>query len=69
MPNFIAVGQTVYEKSVTRNSLRQSKLNIPTILAYGGNHTSVWWDKPNEAGLLVGTECLVSFSALTLLIA
>jgi len=35
-PNFIAVGQTVYEKSVTKNLLRQSTLNIPTILPYGG---------------------------------
>jgi len=36
MPNFIDVGQMVYEKSVTKNLLCQSKLNIPTILPYGG---------------------------------
>jgi len=35
-PNFVAVGQTMYEKSVTKNLLRQSKLNIPTILPCGG---------------------------------
>jgi len=36
VPNFIAVDQTMYKKSVTKNLLRQSKQNIPTILPYGG---------------------------------
>jgi len=36
MPNFVSVGQTVYENSVTKNRFRESKLNIPTILPYGG---------------------------------
>jgi len=37
MPNFIAGGQTMFEKSVTKNLLRQRKLNIPTtILPCGG---------------------------------
>ena len=36
VPNFIAVGQTVYDKSVTKNLLRQSKRSIPTILPYCG---------------------------------
>jgi len=36
-PNFIAVSQMVYDKSVTKNFQTKSKLDP--------NHTAVWWDK------------------------
>ena len=35
MPNFIAVNQMVYDKSVTKNFQTKGKLYIPTILTYG----------------------------------
>ena len=34
--NFIAAGQTVYDKSITKNFQMKSKLYIPTILPFGG---------------------------------
>jgi len=53
VPNIITVGQTVYEKSFTKNvlGLRQSKLNIPTILPYGGinKKASIRWQTARAA--------------------